>query len=361
MKSQRIAVAGGQGKIGKHIVEGLLEAKQRYSLEVIIVLSRSGAPDITYAGNSAPVIAVDYTDQASLQSVLDKYKIDTVISTISGHTPDAFITSQENLLQAALKVPSFHRFAPSEFAIPSEQVADKIKLYQMKLPILQSLRRAKQQQQQQRPGGSFEFSIINCGMFMNYLGYGNTKPDGHKAHGYLARFPIIFDLSRRYADIPGDGEKEIIYTHADDVGRFVAAATQLDVWEEYFDMAGEVVTINEVLRMCEDVCGTKFDVKYNSREDILARMSSAPEKFMENFFMEGYLATIDGDSDAIRPNNLNKLVDVKPMGSMIRARQGKNLESIFIIFDFHLWEWRMDFTYTYHASSSFAGPVPIQS
>lgn len=60
--------------------------------------------------------------------------------------------------------------------------------------------------------------------------------------------------------------------------------------------------------------GTKFDVKYNSREDILARMSSAPEKFMENFFMEGYLATIDGDSDAIRPNNLNKLVDVKPMG-----------------------------------------------
>ncbi|KAJ3930140.1 MAG: hypothetical protein NXY57DRAFT_898680 [Lentinula lateritia] len=310
MKSQRIAVAGGQGKIGKHIVEGLLEAKQRYSLELIIVLSRSEAPDITYAGNSAPVIAVDYTDQASLQGVLEQHEIDTVISTISGHTPDAFITSQENLLQAALNVPSFHRFAPSEFSIPSEQVADKIKLYKMKLPILHSLRRAKQE----RPTDSFEFSLINCGMFMNYLGYGNTKPDGHKAHGYLARFPIIFDLSRRFADVPGDGERQIVYTHADDVGRFVAAATQLDVWEEYLDMAGEVATINEVLRMCEDVCGTKFNVKYNSREDILARMSSAPEKFMENFFMEGYLATIDGDSDAIRPNNLNKLVDVKPMG-----------------------------------------------
>ncbi|KAJ3811632.1 hypothetical protein F5876DRAFT_64650 [Lentinula aff. lateritia] len=292
MKSQRIAVAGGQGKIGRHIVEGLLEAKQRYPLEFIIVLSRSESPDITYVGSSAPVIAVDYNNQTSLQGVLEQHNIDTVISTISGHTPDAFITSQENLLQAALKVPSFRRFAP-------KQVAHKIKLYQMKLPIIHLLRRAKhryqqhqrqQQHQQRQPPDSklFEFSLINCGMFMNYLGYGNTMPGGHKAHGYLARFPMIFELSRRVADgYTGGMERDRSSTRT------------RRMWGEYLDMAGEVATMNEILRMCEDVCGTKFDVKYNSREDILARMSPAPEKFMENFFLEGYLASVNGDSDAM--------------------------------------------------------------
>lgn len=46
----------------------------------------------------------------------------------------------------------------------------------------------------------------------------------------------------------------------------------------------------------------------------MARMSSAPEKAIENFFMENYLAIIDGDADLKRPLNLNELVDVKPMG-----------------------------------------------
>ncbi|KAE9382703.1 hypothetical protein BT96DRAFT_869608 [Gymnopus androsaceus JB14] len=92
---------------------------------------------------------------------------------------------------------------------------------------------------------------------MNYLGFGNTKPDGHKAHGYLAHFPWIIDLSKRTADVPGDGEKMIVYTRAEDVGKFVAAATQLEVWEEHSDMAGEVtrMTFNQVIRVCEEVCG----------------------------------------------------------------------------------------------------------
>ncbi|KAJ4488089.1 hypothetical protein J3R30DRAFT_3433169 [Lentinula aciculospora] len=307
MKSQRIAVAGGTGKIGRHIVEGLLKIKEKCSLE-IIVLSRSQSSDISYAGTNAPVIPVDYNDQSSLQKVLNQFQVDTVISTLSGHTPDAFTTSQENLLRAALSVPSFRRFAPSEFAFESEQISTFIKLYRMKLPIIQSLR----QIQKERPD-SFEYSLINCGMFMNYLGYGNTKPEGHKAYGHLAHFPYIFDLSKHSADIPGDGERQFVYTRAEDVGEFVAAATQLEAWEEHLNMAGEILTLNEIFRLCEDVCGTKFDVKYSSREDIVAKMNPSPENIMTNFFTEGLLAIVDGD-DIENPMNLNKLVDVKPMG-----------------------------------------------
>ncbi|KAJ3930259.1 MAG: hypothetical protein NXY57DRAFT_962854 [Lentinula lateritia] len=311
MRSQRIAVAGGTGRIGKHIVEGLLEIKQQYSLE-IIVLSRSRSSDISYAGNNAPIVLVDYQDQSSMRKVLNDFQIDTVISTLSGTTPDAFITSQESLLRAALSVPTIRRFAPSEFAVNSEQVPS-IKLYQMKLPIIHSLRQVKQERTD-----SFEYSLFSCGVFMNYLGYGNTKPEGHKAHGHMPHFPYIFDLSKHSADIPGDGEKQIVYTRAEDVGKFVAAATQLEAWEEYSEMAGDVLTMNEVLRLCEDVCGTgKFNVKYNSREDIAARLSPSPEtteKIMENFFAEFLLAIMDGDCDVKRPINLNNLVDVRPVG-----------------------------------------------
>ncbi|KAE9391108.1 hypothetical protein BT96DRAFT_832498 [Gymnopus androsaceus JB14] len=90
---------------------------------------------------------------------------------------------------------------------------------------------------------------------MNYLGFGNAKPEGHKAHGHLGHFPYMIDLSNRTADVPGDGDTDIVYTRAEDVGRFVAAATQLKVWEEYNDMAGEAMTINQAIRLCEDVCG----------------------------------------------------------------------------------------------------------
>lgn len=80
MKSQGIAFAGGTGRIGRHIVDGLLEIKHQHSLEVT-VLSRSQAPDISYAGASAPVLGVNYEDRESLRKVLDEYQIDTVIST----------------------------------------------------------------------------------------------------------------------------------------------------------------------------------------------------------------------------------------------------------------------------------------
>lgn len=250
MKSQRIAVAGGAGKIGRHIVEGLLEIKQQHNLEIIVLSRSDGSEKISYAGSSASIIGVDYENQDSIRKVLDEYRIDTVISTIFAISPDGFILSQENLLRAALSVPTFRRFVPSELAIDSEQVAEVVELYRMKLPILRSLEQVKKQH-----SGSFEHTRFNCGIYMNYLGYGNTKPDGHKAHGHLAQFPWVIDLSKRTADVPGDGEKEIVYTRAEDVGKFVAAATQLEVWDEFNDMAGEVVSINQVIRLCEEACG----------------------------------------------------------------------------------------------------------
>ncbi|KAE9390480.1 NAD(P)-binding protein [Gymnopus androsaceus JB14] len=252
MKSQRIAVAGGTGKFGRHIVEGLLEIKQQHSLEVIVLSRTPASEGISYAGSSAPIVTVDYQDQDSIRKVLNKYQIDTIISTIASiDTSEGFISAQESLLRAGLSVPTFRRFAPSEFVVDSEQVKG-IKLYQTKVPIIRSLEEVKAER-----GDFFEYSRFNCGIFMNYLGYGNTKPEGHKAFGHLDHFPWLIDLSKQKADVPGDGEMDMVYTRVEDVGKFVAAASQLDVWEEYNDMAGEVMTINQVIRVCKEICGER--------------------------------------------------------------------------------------------------------
>ncbi|EEB99064.1 hypothetical protein MPER_01318 [Moniliophthora perniciosa FA553] len=96
---------------------------------------------------------------------------------------------------------------------------------------------------------------------MNYLGYGNPKPDGMKAHGHLKSFPYIVDISKAAADVPGDGTTKYAFTTAEDVGQFTAAATQLETWPEDSDMAGDVISINEIIRIAESITGKRFDVE----------------------------------------------------------------------------------------------------
>lgn len=327
MKSQRIAVAGGTGGIGQHVVDGLLEVKDKYSLD-IIVLSRSTRPNLSFAGSSAPVIAVDYNDISCIEKVLKENRIDTVLLTLSSHDPETFTTIQSNLLTAALNVPSVHRFSPSEYAHDSEVLAKKVPFTSEKVAIHQPLRKVKAER-----GSDFEFTFFQTGAFMNYFGLGNSKPDGAKALGHLKPFPFIFDLKNRKADIPGDGERRMVFTTAEDIGRFVAEVTQLDKWEENSVMKSDWLTFNEIINIARDLVG-KFghssikcsqrtdnnaftgpiDVKYSSLEDIAARIGDSPPS-MANMYLFIYRAVIEGNYEQKRAFNVNESVGgaVKPV------------------------------------------------
>ncbi|KAE9404576.1 NAD(P)-binding protein [Gymnopus androsaceus JB14] len=305
MKSQRIAVAGGTGGIGQHVVDGLLEVKEKYSLH-IIVLSRSASADLSFAGSSAPVIAVDYSDSTSIEKVLRENQIDTVLSTLSSHDPETFMTIQSNLLTAALNVPSVHRFSPSEYTHDSEALAESIPFLSTKVAIYEPLRKVKAER-----GSSFEFTSFQTGAFMNYFALGNPKPDGAKALGHLAPFPFVLDLKNRKADIPGDGQRRMVFTAAEDAGKFIAAVTQLDKWEERSIMKSDWLTFNEIVDMAKDLVGP-IDVQYNTLEDITARIGGSPPS-MANLYLFIYQAIIKGDYEQKRPFNVNDSVDVKPI------------------------------------------------
>jgi hypothetical protein len=66
------------------------------------------------------VIVVSYDDQDEIQKVLDKYKIEVVLSTISPTSAEAF-DGQVRLIRACDKSESVKRFAPSEFLIDYER------------------------------------------------------------------------------------------------------------------------------------------------------------------------------------------------------------------------------------------------
>ncbi|KAF5389607.1 hypothetical protein D9757_004231 [Collybiopsis confluens] len=308
MKSQRIAVAGGTGGIGNHIVDGLLEVKDIYSLH-IIVLSRSSKPAISFANSSALVIAVDYNNIANIEKVLNEHRIDTVLSTLSSDDPWLFQSSQNNLLTAALNIPTVFRFSPSEYSHDSEALVRTIPFFTMKTDILKPLRQAKTA----RGEDKFQYTLFHPGAFMNYLGYGNSKPEGDKALGHLAPFPFVFDLKSRKVDVPGDGERKMVYTTAEDVGRFVAAATQLERWEEHSNMMGSWVSFNEVIAVAEKLVG-RLNIKYNTAEEIDQRIGGE-DPSMKNLYLFIYKAIVEGKYEVTRPFNVNETVGkmVKPV------------------------------------------------
>ena len=126
----RVAVAGGTGGVGLHIVEAIVET----GLHDVVVLSRKAdVPHLTALG--VTVHAVSYDDVSSLVRALDG--VHTVISTISGIDADSITHPQLALLEAAVKA-GVKRFAPSEFA--SRAIPDNsIDLYKHKWPVAEAV------------------------------------------------------------------------------------------------------------------------------------------------------------------------------------------------------------------------------
>ncbi|KAF5361525.1 hypothetical protein D9758_006172 [Tetrapyrgos nigripes] len=310
--SQRIAIAGGTGKIGLHIVESLLSLKASLPFLHVLVLSRSVKPEqsnITFAGFSAPVVAVDYNNVSSIESVLREHNIDTVISTLFGGV-DVFDVAQQNLLTASLNISTIHRFAPSELSWDSE-TADSVAIYVKKRPILQRLREIKASRT--REGIPFEYTKFVTGMVMNIFAVGNPKPNGLDAMGHFPPMYFMFDLKKGTAEILGDGEGMLWTSRIQDIGEFVAHATQLDEWPEQLDLVGDVRSVKDVKRLVEDILGKKLDVTYHSEEELQSKLDPNPSSIVNNMFFEVLLGF--GRGEVKRSETYAGLKDVvKPVG-----------------------------------------------
>ncbi|KAL8715719.1 MAG: hypothetical protein Q9220_000386 [cf. Caloplaca sp. 1 TL-2023] len=93
----------------------------------------------------------------------------------------------------------------------------------------------------------------------------------------LPEVPHI-DVAACKAAIPGSGDEKITLSYTKDVAKFVRRLVEFDdKWPAQSLVVGDVVTLNEVLRIAEEVRGTKFDVVHDSLENLRAgRISEIP-------------------------------------------------------------------------------------
>ena len=97
--------------------------------------------------------------------------------------------------------------------------------------------------------------------------------------GWRAELPIL----ARGGDGEGEGAGKrsfprVVLTDFGDVGKFVAAACELEdgAWEEEMGMIGDLVTVDEVVKLVEEVTASKkkIDVQMDGKEELERRVKS---------------------------------------------------------------------------------------
>ncbi|KAM5370517.1 hypothetical protein ACJA88_010098 [Fusarium oxysporum] len=237
-----IAVAGGAGKLGRAIVEALIEQGQH----TVVALARE-AKDV----QGAQVIAVDYTDVDKLAATLETNSIETVISTINSMDD---VSAELSLIKAAEKSASTKRYIPSIWGIQyTEEIASYFPIARAKLNIIAALEATS----------TLEYTAVYNGYFADYW----VLP---KVKSYQSPLALVVDIANDFAAIPGSGNELVTFTHTFDVARFVAVLVGAPKWDKESYIIGDKVSWNQFVQYAEEAKGVKFTVKHDSIEDLKA-------------------------------------------------------------------------------------------
>ncbi|KAL7926406.1 NAD(P)-binding protein [Trichoderma austrokoningii] len=245
-----VAVAGGTGHVGRAIVKGLVDSQEHQ----VYVFTRKPTSVFDHL-RAVNIIVISYDDQDEIQNVLDKHKIEVVLSTISPASSEAF-DAQVRLIRACDKSESTKRFAPSEFLTDYERDEE----YQRLMPMLAFQRNIVKEL---RSHPNLEWTLFHNGYFMDYFGQPwapTTMP---------SEVPFI-DIEACQATIPGSGDDLATWTHTTDVAKFVSRAISMKpgTWKEHSWIIGDKASLHEILQAAEKARGTKFTVTYDSVEKL---------------------------------------------------------------------------------------------
>lgn len=108
---------------------------------------------------------------------------------------------------------------------------------------------------------SLEWTAVLNGYFLDYYGAPKVKT-------YMPPMALFIDLYSNFAAIPASGDVPVVFTHTFDVGKFVAALLTKDKWEKESYIIGDKVTLNDFVRIAEDIKGIKFTIKHDPIEKL---------------------------------------------------------------------------------------------
>jgi len=75
---------------------------------------------------------------------------------------------------------------------------------------------------------------------------------------YLNDVVLAIDMKNHFAAIPGDGNTRVVFSYTFDVAYFTLQLLALDDWDNEYKFAGDVLTLNDLLHLCEETKGMVF-------------------------------------------------------------------------------------------------------
>ncbi|KAF7125971.1 hypothetical protein CNMCM5793_002330 [Aspergillus hiratsukae] len=299
----KVAIAGGSSPtLGASILAALSTTPTPWTP---IILSRQ-IPNPKPSPEGIETRYVDYTSHTSLVAALKD--IDTVLSVVLIPGP-ASITYQLNLLNAAIDA-GCRRFAPSEFAL-CEQAQAQVDLLKPKNVVWEAVKGKVEE-------GAIDAARFPCGMFMNYLGIGigGDKEKVARAGFAEGAFLVHLDAEPAYVVVPvrEDGSSpRLTLTDIRDVGRFVAAALEMEEWGgRELGMAGDTVGFDELVRLCEKYTGKKVEVRRVKMQQLEDRLKEIPDEDVLKR-MDCQIAMVCARDGSVVPGVLNEVCKVQPV------------------------------------------------
>jgi nucleoside-diphosphate-sugar epimerase len=291
MANKLIVVAGGAGKLGRLLVNALLENP---SAKVRVLVRDPGKPELAgIAGDRVELVAFDAVtadDAARAAAVKGAY---AVVSTLQGG-PDVIIDAQLALLRAA-KAAGARRFIPSDysydlFALPAG------------ININSDWRRALGELARQEVTPSFEVVHVLQGIF---------------ADAYVLGFLGLLDAEKGVVRYWGDGRTPIDWTTWEDTARFTAAAAtdERSVPERLF-VSGDRMDVLTFAKTWESAHGRSLTAERlgsleELEEETKRRLASEPQN-MYSWLPLMYARGTFGGQALLGPNHNSLYPEIKP-------------------------------------------------
>ncbi|KAM3512629.1 hypothetical protein MY11210_003723, partial [Beauveria gryllotalpidicola] len=209
-----VAVAGGTGKLGRTIVEALLE-KSEFA---VVVFSRKRDMQLE-RDIGAPIVSLDYNDIASITKTLEDQNVHTLVSAITmGSSVEGTAPPEISLIKGG---DASNHVGKLDSAVHILNAHEEL----CKVTDLQT-------------------TYFLNGVFMDYW--------GPKEKTRLSHFPIVLDIPSNIAAVPGSGNIPVVFTHTIDVAKFVAASLSLSTWEPVTYIMGDKLSWNQVVQLAEE-------------------------------------------------------------------------------------------------------------
>ncbi|OWY48027.1 NmrA-like family protein [Alternaria alternata] len=242
----KIAIAGGNGNVGKEIVDALVASKKHE----ILIFTRKDVPTENM-DSSVKWAKSTYEDVDELIGHLQG--IDVVLSFIAPHEQQQGFSTQKNIIDAAVKA-GVKRFAPSEWVSAGLEHLDWYAFKAYTRQYLAELNRDRK---------VIEYCLFQPGLFTNYFTpYPSTK--------HIKPLEMQWDFVKRRAILrEGSDNDYITLTTAEDLRNVVAHAVDYSgEWPVSGGIRGSRISIKEFIALGEEIRGGSFTIDWIPNEDL---------------------------------------------------------------------------------------------